>query len=143
MDLITLFQDGNGIVAWGIAFLLAFGCTAVVVAVWVQYRRGWPGIVGRRLPSVRNPARPGGVDSPLVMARPEPAPERMDPRSALKAYRNIEQDQVPETVPPTAIVDEGTLSDYLGRLQQAADRLEQLAARRLSTRRNINGPRMS
>jgi len=127
MDWMTLFQDGNGIVAWGIAFLIAAGGTAVVMAFWWQYRKGmpWLRLLSKKAPQPIAHSTYAGPVAPPVQQEVQ-AREPIDPRQALNAYREIEK----ITPKPEPDVDEATLTDYLSRLHNAADRLEQLASDR-------------
>lgn len=130
----------NGIVAWGIAFLLAVGGTAVVVAAWLQFRRTWKslpaGLKGRasrrRRPDTAAPART------LAAERPQ---ENRDPRRAVQAYRGQTAPAAPAPAaasaprpapappaPPALAVE--ALDAYLDRLHHAVDELEAAAGAR-------------
>ncbi len=133
MDWTMLFQDGNGIVAWGIAFLIAVGGTAVVMAFWWQYRKGmpWLRLLNQRTPQPGVHSTYAGPVAPPMQQEVAPR-EPIDPRQALNAYREIEKN-TPKAEPN---VDEATLTDYLSRLHKAADRLEQLATEHKSGTQN-------
>jgi len=132
MDWTTLFQEENGIVAWGVAFLIAAGGTAVVMALWWQFRKGVPQWFPVQGKTVSNPsadptyAGPATVPAPSTNVPREP----LDPLQALRAYREMEADNASPTQAAEPNVDQVTLTDYLKRLHQAADRLEHLANQR-------------
>jgi len=129
----SALMEGNGIVAWGMAFLLAVGGTAVVVAAWLQLRSTW-----RRLPPHlrRLPGRPrrAAVPPPFPRAAVERVVETPDPRRALRAYRDEAEASparsappVPAQAKPASALSVEALDAYLERLHQAVDELEAAA----------------
>lgn len=123
--------EGNGIVAWGVAFLLAVGGTAVVVAAWLQFRTGW-----RHLPRRWQARRPAAAAAPAPVARART--EVRLPGRAVAAYRDQAEAAPaptaprpaapPSAAPAVPALTTEALDSYLRRLHRAVNELESAAA---------------
>ncbi|HPF33958.1 MAG TPA: hypothetical protein P5571_06215 [Candidatus Krumholzibacteria bacterium] len=134
----------NGIVGWGVAFLLAVGGTAVVVAAWLQFRSTWKSLpapvkamLGTRAPRAR--AAKAAAPTPPAPSAERPREQR-DPGRAVRAYRGqaetpaapAPEPAAPAAPPPAPAVPAHALSmedldAYLTRLHRAVDELEAAA----------------
>ncbi len=139
MDIIGALQDGQGTLAWVTAVLLALGGTAVVVAVWLQLRRGVPAmtilkaVLGVKTGAARTEEGPEGArgtDAPATAPAEAKDSLREPVEAALNAYRAAASvAETPDTGTEDAVLTERQLNVYLARLRRAGDALEQLAAR--------------
>lgn len=132
MDFTEALQEGQGTLAWLTAVMLSLGATAVIVAVWLQLRRGvsartvLKALLGMKPQAeVRTPPATSPRTGDVRSAGRDPADE------AVRAYRAVagERPTPPPTAPRAAapVLTERQLNVYLDRLRSAADALETVA----------------
>ena len=136
MNFSEALQDGQGTLAWLTAVMLALGATAVVVAAWLQIRRGvsaktvLKAVLGLKVRNLREQtraaaARPQGDTGPGV---PELAVEQEAAPRAVRAYEAVVGAPAPRTDDDASpMLTERQLNVYLERLRKAADTLEKVA----------------
>lgn len=126
LDMVNGMNGGNTTLAWLAAVALAAGGTAIVVTLYLQWRRwrGKPPLrkAGRPEPRIR--PRPVAKTQPVVETAPEPS---VAAPTGVAAYR-IEQTRL-KTPPRDETPLPDSLDDLLGRLRSAAESLEALALR--------------